>query len=192
MEGLAPTAGGGHARDVGEDVDPATRIVVLLLMMLGAPFYAWMRFPHDRGTALVMGVTFELVIGAFLVEALLERRRLRKSWRAHEPTRPVVPPEAVQGSRRIPLVLLLAGIMWIALSYNAVVEAGRGNPVVIVCTPVLLLLGLGGLIHPPVFHAMRRDIRVEPRGSRAIGFALLIIGLALGVFAAWRLYGRAW
>jgi len=169
------------------------RVVVLLLMMLGAPFYAWMRFHRDREEVLVLSVAFELVIGAFLVQALLERRRLGpKSWRAHEPSRPLVPAEAVRASRRIPLVFFLAGVLGIALSYNAVVGAGRGNPVVIVCTPMLLLLGVGGLVHPLVLHAVRRDIRVEPRGSRAIGVALLIVGLALGIFAAWRLHGRGW
>lgn len=50
---------------------------------------------------------------------------------------------------------------------------------------MLLLLGLGGLIYPPVFYSMRKDIPDQSGGAAAIGYFLVGIGLLLGGYSAW-------
>jgi len=155
-------------------------------VLLGIPLVMAIRgdTPDKRDVIALLAVDAAMV--ACVVHGLLKLRRLspRAQIDYGGPSHAQVHAAAIRGSRRMPLLSLGGGIVGLLLSYWLWTQ-GRGNLLALLATPMLLLWGLGGVIHPPVYYALRKDLPDQPGGAAAIGYFLIGIGLLIGGFAAW-------
>ncbi len=166
------------------------RITMYSALLLVIPVFAVIgRSRLDSITITGLSILGALVAG-LLAHAVWRYRNVPAAAQiTYGPSPEVVRAHAAAGSRRMPLYTFGAGVLGIAVTYFGM-QHGRANPIVVVGSPAMLLVGLAGTIHPPVFYAMRRDLGEQPGGARAIAYFLGIVGLGLGGFAAWWLFWR--
>jgi hypothetical protein len=162
------------------------RIGTAVALLLGIPLVMAIKGEKPNAKAMIALLAVDAVLVAYVVHAVLKLRKVPPTTevRFAGPTHAEVHAAAIRGSRRLPLLTFGGGVVGLLLSYWLWTQ-GRGHLVALIATPVLLLLGIGGLIHPPVFYALRKDLPDQPGGAKAIGFFLIGIGLLIGGFAAW-------
>jgi hypothetical protein len=145
----------------------------------------------DPKSAMFLSIFAALMVGlmahaAWRLRAVAPDARMR----GYGPAPEVVQAHAQRGSRQMPLASLAIGLVGTVGSYFYMAWQHRGYPVIVILAPALLLLGLAGTIHPPIFYAMRRDLGEQPEGARMIAYFLTAIGLAVGGFLAWVVFWR--
>ena len=96
---------------------------------------------------------------------------------------------AAQGSRKLPGILLAVSVigavgLWIELN-----SGHRSWVLYYLVAPLGGLIGLAGVLHPPLYYALWPAIRTHG-GTRALAYAIAGVGLLIGVYWAWFVQGR--
>jgi succinate dehydrogenase/fumarate reductase cytochrome b subunit len=164
----------------------------LLALMLGIPILMAIKGEQPDRKGLLAFLLFDGFLAALLIHSIWRLRTLpaEARMRPRGPSHEVVHAAAAAGSRRLPLATLLGGIAGLVLNVWLYGQ-GRYKLLALIVSPALFLFGLGGVIYPPVFYAIRRDLGEQPGSARAIAYFLMIVGLVLGgVSVWWVLYRR--
>ena len=85
-------------------------------------------------------------------------------------------------NRTIPLLLFVAVLAVMGLHHWYVLTEHSGFLMAMFLLPPLGMLALGGIIYPPVLYSVGKYGRNLPLLTKAAGFALLIVGLAIGFY----------
>ena len=167
------------------------RIAMFAAILLMIPIMMlWTRAKPDPIVTFGLGV-FALIIGGMLLHAVRKLQGLEPGAQVnYGPPPEVVQAHAAAGSRQMPLAAFAIGTVSLVGSWFYMMSEHRGYPAVILIAPSLLLLGLAGTIHPPIFYAMRNDVGDVDGGHRAIAYFLMIVGLAAGGLCAWWLFWK--
>jgi len=96
---------------------------------------------------------------------------------------------AARNSRTPPGILLVVSLL---LTTFILIEGNPGGArwlTVHLAAPLLLLIGLAGTLHPPLYYALSSAVRTDGR-TRALAYAIAGVGLLIGVYWAWIARGR--
>ena len=85
-------------------------------------------------------------------------------------------------NRTIPLLLFVAVLVVMGLHHWYVLTEHSGFLMAIFLLPAIGMLALGGIIYPPVLYSVGKYGRNLPLTTKAAGFALVILGLAIGFY----------
>src|SRR5689334_1890512 len=163
---------------------------MFLVMLLAAPLFM-LRGPAADSKSVIAIVIFDVFMAAMIAHSVWCYRRLApEATIGYGPPAAVVQAEAARGSRKFPLLALGIGALILVATWFYLQYEHKAHPVMLFLAPTLLLLGLGGTIHPPIFYAMRKDLPDPPEGARMIAYFLLIVGVGLGGFANWWVFWR--
>lgn len=167
------------------------RIGTAVALLLGIPLVMAIRGETPDTKGMIAFLAVDAVLVAYVVHGIVKLRKASPTAQMNYggPSHAQVHTAAIQGSRRMPLLSLGAGIVGLLLSYWLWTQ-GRAHLLALLASPMLFLWGLGGVIHPPVYYALRQDLPDQPGGARAIGFFLIGIGLLIGGLSAWWLLYR--
>ena len=84
--------------------------------------------------------------------------------------------------RTIPLILLAGVLAVMGLHHWYVLTEHSGFLMAMFFLPPIGMLALGGVIYPPVLYSIGKYGKNLPIQTRAAGFLLVILGLAIGFY----------
>jgi len=96
---------------------------------------------------------------------------------------------AAQNSRRLPGILLVVSLL---LTVYMAIERSPGHRrwmLAHAVAPLGLLVGLAGTLHPPFYYALWPAVRAHG-GTRALAYAIAVVGFLIGMYWAWIVRGR--
>jgi hypothetical protein len=164
------------------------RCLVFAALAIAAPTWALSSSNGLRGWGLFVAEAVLLGLAGFFYWRY--RMASAEAKIHYGPSPETIARMAKRRSRLYALLPLAGAVLLLGVEWYTFRNEGKLHIAAVIFTPMLVLLGVGGLVNPDLLFGARPDVPDIPDGVRRVARLLTYGGLALGLLACWYLFWR--